>query len=232
MARQLFHFPLCPFSRKVRILLGEQKLEVTLVVEPFWNHRKEFLDLNPAGQVPVLVDDILVDPRKLPVPKVLSNSDAICQYLNEAYYEGVFMKGDVFEKAEIRRLTAWFDEKFFTEVSGPILYEKVFKRYLGGGGPDSGRIRRALIACERHLAYIDKILTDRYWLAGDGYSLADITASAHLSTMDYFGSVRWDPCPMAKEWYSRLKCRPSFKSLLKDRVSGIMPSSSYEDLDF
>lgn len=113
-----------------------------------------------------------------------------------------------------------------------MLFEKVFKRYLGGGGPDSARMRRALSACEQHLAYINTLLIDRYWLVGEGYTLADITAGAHFSTLDYFGSVRWDACPMAKEWYSRIKCRPSFKSLLKDRVSGIAPASSYEDLDF
>ena len=53
---QLFQFPLCPFSRKVRLVLGEKGVAHELVRENPWERRDEFVDLNPAGETPVLVD--------------------------------------------------------------------------------------------------------------------------------------------------------------------------------
>ena len=230
--RQLYHFPLCPFSRKVRVVLGEKKLDATLIYEPIWKRRDEFLKFNPAGQVPVLIENILTDPRKPPNAYVLSHSGAICQYLDEAYPERSLMGDAPFFRAEINRLIGWFDEKFFLEVSGPLLFEKVFKRLIGRGGPDSARIRKALGIIDIHLTYINTLIQDRYWLGGDAFSIADIAAAAHLSTIDYFGNIKWDQYKDAKEWYARLKCRPSFRSLLADRLPGLPPAAIYEDLDF
>src|SRR3546814_19338580 len=62
---QLFQFPLCPFSRKVRLMLGEKGVAHELVRESPWLKRDEFIDMNPAGQTPVLVEDakgtVLID---------------------------------------------------------------------------------------------------------------------------------------------------------------------------
>jgi len=55
--RTLFHLWLHPFSRKVRIALSEKKLGFELKIEKVWERRTEFLALNPAGDVPVLVED-------------------------------------------------------------------------------------------------------------------------------------------------------------------------------
>ena len=54
---QLHQFPLCPFSRKVRLLMGEKGIGYELVREHPWERRDEFVDLNPAGQTPVMVED-------------------------------------------------------------------------------------------------------------------------------------------------------------------------------
>ena len=53
----LYHYPLCPFSRKIRLLLGEQKIGLDLIVERYWENRKEFIKLNPSGEVPILIFD-------------------------------------------------------------------------------------------------------------------------------------------------------------------------------
>ena len=55
--RVLYHLQFSPFSRKVRLGLAEKKLEFELRLEDVWHPREEYLALNPAGQVPVLVDD-------------------------------------------------------------------------------------------------------------------------------------------------------------------------------
>ena len=230
--RQLYHFPFCPFSRKVRVVLGEKKLEATLIVEPIWKRRPEFLKFNPAGQVPVLIENILTDPCKPPTSHILVHSDAICQYLDEAYPERILMGEGPFYRAEVQRIRGWFDEKFFIEVSGPILFERVFKRLSARGGPDSLRIRKSLGLLEEHLAYLEELIKERYWSAGEIFSISDITAASHLSVADYFGNVKWDLYPHVKEWYTRIKCRPSFRGLLKDRLLGITPAEIYESLDF
>jgi len=72
----------------------------------------------------------------------------------------------------------------------------------------------------------------RRWLAGENFSLADITAAAHLSTLDYLGDVPWDNHEPAKEWYARIKSRPSFRPLLADHIPGAPPPKHYADLDF
>ena len=51
----LIHHPLCPRSRYVRLILGEYGIEARLLEERFWERREEFLLLNPAGEIPVLV---------------------------------------------------------------------------------------------------------------------------------------------------------------------------------
>ena len=62
--------------------------------------------------------------------------------------------------------------------------------------------------------------------------MADITAAAHLSIIDYLGDVPWEGYRNAKIWYSKMKSRPSFKDILKDNIKGILPAKHYADLDF
>jgi glutathione S-transferase len=213
-------------------MLGEKKLEATLIQEPFWKRREAFLAMNPAGQIPVLVDNILIDPCKPPQAHIIAHSAAICEYLDEAYVERNFMGSDPLLRAEIRRIAAWFDEKFFMEVSGPLLFERVYKRLLNQGVPDSKNIRRSLDLVYPHMDYLNKLLKERYWLAGEPFSVADFAAAAHLSTLDYFGSINWDLYEHSREWYARIKCRPSFRPLLQDRLPSVPPEEIYENLDF
>ena len=72
----------------------------------------------------------------------------------------------------------------------------------------------------------------RNWLAGDRLTLADITAAAHLSCVDYIGDVPWDGYEDAKTWYARVKSRPSFRAILADAIPGLPPVAAYADLDF
>ncbi|MCE3231046.1 MAG: glutathione S-transferase [Alphaproteobacteria bacterium] len=203
--RTLYHYWLCPFSRKVRLILAEKKLDFELEAERTWERRPEFMDLNPAGKVPVLVDlngTAVVD------------SMAIAEYLEEAYPEHLLIGTGLAHRAEVRRLAAWFDDKFAQEVSVSLVLEKILKRHF------------------EHLTYISWLVDRRKWLAGDEFSLADVTAAAHLSVVDYLGDVPWDKHELAKDWYARIKSRPTFRALLSDRLPGIAPSSHYGDLDF
>lgn len=219
----LHHFWLCPFSRKVRIVLAEKELDFELKFEKFWERRDEFLGLNPAGQVPVLVE---------PDGTALCESGAICEYLDETFSAETLLGADARARAETRRLVAWFDLKFYAEVTQNLVDEKVLKRFMGMGEPSSEAMRAGRQNVGYHLDYIAYLADRRNWLAGDDFSLADIAAAAQLSCVDYLGDVPWDSHGAAKDWYARVKSRPSFRSLLKDSIAGFHPPYHYADLDF
>lgn len=224
--RTLFHYSLCPFSRKVRLVLSEKKLDVSLKNEPVWKKREEFLDLNPAGQVPVLSDTYQEQSF------CLSESQAIVEYLEEAYPETPLLPKNTRARAEIRRLCHYIDDKFYNDVTKKIVYEKTLKRLMGEGGPDSKYLRDGTLNLLPYLDYFSWALEKHHWLGSETLSFADLTLAAHLSCLDYMGNVPWEKYPEIKEWYMRLKSRPSFQPLLADNIAGIMISPTYRDLDF
>ncbi|MBT4879548.1 MAG: glutathione S-transferase family protein [Alphaproteobacteria bacterium] len=229
--RKLYHFSICPFSRKVRLALAEKMQEVELVLERFWDRRPEFLSQNPLAQVPVLVDKVPKDATGSN-EFTIADSNAICEYLDDQYPERPLMGETPRAKAEVRRLVGWFEGKLYSDVTVPILSEKIFKRLTRQGSPEPLRIRQAHDAIHFHMEYIGWLSEQRNWLAGDAFSIADIAAAAQLSSLDYFGDVPWEHHPAAKEWYARIKSRPSFRPLLTDRVGGMSPPSYYANLDF
>ncbi|WP_119460859.1 glutathione S-transferase family protein [Rhodospirillaceae bacterium SYSU D60014] len=221
--RLLYHFALQPFSRKVRIVLREKRLEFDLQDEKPWERRDAFLTLNPAGEVPVLVE---------PDGSALIGSTAICEFLDEVYPDPPMLATTPLARAEIRRLVAWFDVKFYREVTTNLLEEKIFRRLAGLGGPASQALRAGSANIHYHLDYIAWLTDRRTWLAGDDFSLADAAAAAHLSALDYIGDVPWARHAEAKDWYARVKSRPSFRPLLTDQLPGVPPPRHYADLDF
>ena len=219
----LLHLPLDPFSRKIRIVLGEKKITASLAVEPIWERRHEFLSINPAGTVPVFIEDD---------GTTISTSQAIAEYLEETSTEPALIFGTALQRAEIRRLCNWFDVKFNTEVTEYLLGEKIMKRFLGLGEPSSETIRAGYANIDTHLGYIEYLAEQRSWLAGEHFSLADITAASHISCIDYLGDIAWEDYQQAKQWYARIKSRPSFRSLLQDLIPGTQPPAHYKNLDF
>jgi glutathione S-transferase len=221
--RALYHLPLSPYARKVRLVLAEKRLPVELHVEKPWERRPEYLELNPAGTVPTLVEDNGM---------VIPDSAVICEYLDEAYPENPLMGDTIVERVEVRRLTAWFDGKFATEVTQNLLGEKYMRQQARRGNPEPAAIRTGYTALRYHLDYLGWLAENREWLAGQHLSLADFAAAAHLSCLDYIGDVDWRLSKPAKDWYARIKSRPGFRTLLTDRVPGMNPPEHYVDLDF
>ncbi len=219
---RLFHSPLSPFCRKVRLVLAEKKLEVELVEERYWDGRKDFLVMNPAGKVPVLKADRLA----------LSESSAICEYLEEVHPTPPLLPSLPGERAEVRRLNFWFDDKFHTEVTANLLYERINKKITQQGYPDSKNVKNGARNIKFHIDYMGELLEQRRWLAGDTLSLADFSAAAHFSCLDYIRDVDWNRNFAVKEWYAKIKSRPAFRSLLADHIAGFPQPDHYADLDF
>ena len=220
----LHQFPLCPFSRKVRLLMGEKGVGYELVRENPWERRDEFLDLNPSGQTPVLVER----ERKI----TLAYSSAISEYFEETVEASPMISGTAQNRAEIRRLVAWFDEQFFAQVTAPLLHERMEKRLVKRESPDAAMLRTAMKNANVLLDYVDWLLDHRNWLGGAALSLADLSAAAQISVCDYLGGIDWRGHEATKGWYAGLKSRPSFRPLLSERMEVISPPQHYDMVDF
>jgi glutathione S-transferase len=221
MAR-LYHVPLSPFCRKVRLCLAEKRIECELVEERYWERDADFLRRNPGGKVPVLRLDGLT----------MAESGAICEFLEERHPEPPLMPQGAEARYEVRRLVAWFDDKFHHEVTSKLLYERVNKKIMKQGFPDSRNVKDGARAIKFHLDYMAWLLDHRRWLAGDVMTLADFAAAAHLSALDYISDVDWHRSEAVKDWYAKIKSRPAFRGILADQVPGFPPPVHYADLDF
>ncbi len=219
---KLFHVPLSPFCRKVRLSLAEKKIECELIEERYWEKDSDFLRRNPAAKVPVLKIDGMT----------MSESAAICEYLEEVYPDVPLMPKAPEERYEVRRLVGWFDDKFHDEVTSNLVYERVNKKMMKQGYPDSRNVKEGAKAIKFHLDYMAWLLDQRRWLAGDVMTLADFAAAAHLSSLDYISDVDWNRSETVKDWYAKIKSRPAFRSILADQVPGFPPPAHYADLDF
>lgn len=221
--RQLYTIWLSPFARKIIVQMEEKKLPCTLIQERIWERRPAFMAMNPAGQVPVLVESD---------GQVLAHSSAIAEYLEETETAVPLLGQTPYQRAEVRRLIAWFDQKFQLEVTRNLLDEKIFKRLFRQAEPNTAALRAGMQNIHYHLDYIGYLTERRNWLAGETFSLADIAAAAHLSALDYLGDVPWSEHVAAKIWYARVKSRPSFRPILSERVPSLVPVKHYADLDF
>jgi len=219
---RLYHVPLSPFCRKVRLTLAEKRIEVELLEERYWERGPDFLRRNPAGKVPVMRH----------AGRVLSESQAICEYLDETVPTPPLMPRDALARYEVRRLCGWFDDKFHAEVTAKLVHERVTKKITGDGYPDSKNVKAGAQAIRYHMDYLSWLLDQRRWLAGDAMTLADFAAAAHLSCLDYISDVDWPRWPVVKDWYAKIKSRPAFRPLLADQVPGFPPPPHYPDLDF
>lgn len=221
--KTLYHYPLCPFSRKIRLILFEKGIPYGLITQIPWITDPVFLRVNPIGNLPVVVE---ADGH------VLVDHVAISEYLNEIKPTPNLLGETPKGRAEIRRLTNWFDTEFYTEAFRPLVGERVFKALQSAGSPDSGLIRVGRENLKRYLGYADWLCARRSYLGGRNLSVADLGIASHLSILDYLGEIMWDQYPDLKLWYAKIKSRPSFNSLLQDKIVGIIPSSNYANLDF
>jgi glutathione S-transferase len=201
----------------------EKSVEFDPVIELPWQERHEFAVLNPAMTVPVLTEEN---------GTVIAGAYAITEYLEDINPDHSLLGTDPTSRAEVRRISDWFDIKFDKEVTQLLIGEKIMKRFLKRGTPEAAAIRCASHNIKHHLSYIEYLADRNNWLAGDYFSYADISAAAQISCVDYLGDVPWEKYERAKEWYARIKSRPSMRAVLKDSIPGLSPAKHYKNLDF
>jgi len=221
--RKLYHYPICPLSRQIRIILKELNLTFSVIKEDYRLVRPEFLKSNPGGALPVIEEN-----PKLIIPGIYP----IIEYLNEEYPNFHLMSNDILTKVEIRRIFWWLNDKFHKDVTQTLIDEKIIRLTGGSEVPRTEFIRAARSALLKHLTHLNSLLETRSFIAADNVTIADIAASCHISVLDYFGEINWASFPLIHDWYAILKSRPSFRPILQDRIPGFVPPNSYADLDF
>ncbi|MCO6390970.1 glutathione S-transferase family protein [Aliihoeflea aestuarii] len=227
----LFHHPLYAPCRFIRLAFGEYGEDLSLIEEKPWARRREFLQLNPAATLPVLLAE---------ADEPIVGASVIAEYIDETRgalkRDKRLMAENPITRAEIRRLTEWYLVKAENEVTRHLVLERALKPQIpaeqGGGSPNSSAIRAARANIRQHMKYTNWLAGTRNWLAGPRLTYADLAAAASISVLDYMGEIDWSEYGAAREWYTRMKSRPSFRPLLADRIRGLTPASHYADLDF
>lgn len=225
---QLIHYSLCPHSRTARLLLAEYGIDTALAEEKPWEWRAPFLAVNPGGNLPVLLLDNAAICGIYPITEYLLENNI----RSEETKAPELLPDDPIARAETRRMIDWFHNKFYQEVWSYLSYERIENPFVHRKAPNAEAIRAAMANMHNHMAYLSRLLEERYWIGGDYISVADIAAAAHLSCLDFISEITWERSPIVKNWYARVKSRPSFRPLLHDSVPSIVPPPHYTNLDF
>ncbi len=213
--RRLIHLTLSPPSRVARLMLGEKRLSF----DPSASE-------DPHAHLPVFVD---LDGTRC------TGLWAVIDHLEGTYPERALVPEDPAIRAETLRWFDWAMGPLGERATRKILYEKAAQRFTGAptiGAPDMNVVRQGREALKAVLPVIGKAAEANGNLVARDCLLADLAVAAHLSALDYFGEVPWTEYPAAGEWYLRIKSRPSFRSLLADRLPGQPPVANYAELDF
>jgi len=203
--RTLYHFPLDPNCRIIRLMLGEKRLDF-----------REAPPSMPVPDAPVMEIPTLEDVTGAQLPYMM----VIAEYLDESYPEPPLIGRDIIERAETRRLTHYFAVDMGGRVTKPILFEKVQK--------PMARVQLST----KYLGAIEELYEHRNCIAGGSYSLAYIAAVAQISVLDYVDLIEWDRYPVLRRWYARVKSRRAMEAILADRIDGVPPPRHYSNVDF
>ena len=219
----LHHYYLCSSSRYIRLILEEHNITYETQLENFWKPQKDFLKINPAGHLPVLVNE-----DNFPI----IGANSCIEYIKDLELRPKLLVDNYREKAEINRLVHWFDVIFKKEVFDPIIYEKVFSRIVDNISPNSDNIRAAFDNLNFHIQYFNYLLNSKNYFIKDELTYLDFLAAANFSVLDYLGLLNLKSYESMREWYFKIKSRPSFKTLLKDQIVGLNPHENYKNIDF
>ena len=212
--RRLVQLLLSPPSRFARLLIAEKRLSCDCVApEDVAEHLPLFIDLDGTRHQGLW---------------------AIVDHLEGTYPERPLTPEEDWARAESLRLLDWAMGPFLESVTKRIVYERASQRYTGSAAqraPDMLIVRSGREALRASLAALGASAERNGCLASRDCTLGDLAVAAHLSALDYFGEVPWSEFPAVAEWYMRIKSRPSFRTLLGDRMPGQPPVSHYADLD-
>ena len=194
---KLIAAPASPYSRKVRIVLAEKKIDYEMVVDSPGDPATRVPEFNPLGKIPVLVLDD---------DTTLFDSRVIVEYLDNASPVGRLIPEDTRQRIQVRRWEALADG--CTDAAIAIVYEKRRPENLQSAewmARQQGKIDRALKAMSADLG-------TRAWCTGDLYNLADVAVGCALGYLNFrMPDVNWrKPYPNLGKLADKLAKRAPF----------------------
>ncbi len=214
MKRVVYALPSDPHSRFIRLILGELRLPFAL--------KNPSPNADGPQDIPTLHDEN---------GTLVSYASCIAEYLDEVY--GATLIGDdPFVRAQVRQVWRYVEGPVSEHLIDPLLYERMHRRLSGLGAPDSQALLRANRAKPYFFSELERLIERDAWIASPNVTLADLSLAARLSLLDYAGLIDWHAQPILAQYYRRLKSRPAMRPLLLDRLAGMEPSPTYENLDF
>lgn len=201
---KLYDSKMAPNPRRVRIFLAEKGIQVSddqVDLAKAQNRSPEFLKINPMGGVPVLQMDDGTN---------LAESVAICRYFEETHPEPRLMGIDARDKAVVEMWQRRMELNLFSTVAGCFRNTSEFFKGRIPQVPEYGEVCRQ--AAEKAFGMVDGFLADRKFIAGERYTIADITA---LVAVDFAKLIKLRVSPEQKNlarWHEAVSSRPSAKA--------------------
>jgi glutathione S-transferase len=209
MAMKLYDMKQAPNPRRVRMFLAEKGISVPMAevdIQSGANLLPEYLAINPRGVVPTLVLDD---------GSILDESIAICRY-----FEGLQPEPNLFgrDPLETARIDSWqrrmeFEGMFNIAAAFRNAMPAYADRGSPGAGPPTPQIpalaERGLQLARVWMTALDARLGDSPHVAVDRFTVADITAFICIDFAKWVGLRATDDQPNLKDWYARVKARPS-----------------------
>jgi glutathione S-transferase len=202
---KLYEFALAPNPRRVRMFIAEKGITIPteqIDLRTGQNRTPQFLAKNPSGGLPVLeLDD----------GACLAESVAICRYLESLHPEPRLMGTDARDQAFVEMWNRRMELELFTPISRAIqnthpMFKERMKQF-----PDYGEAQRE--AVKARLERMDRELEGRQFVAGDRFTIADITAFAAIEFGSMMGVVKIDPSlERLTRWRESIASRPSAKA--------------------
>ena len=201
---RLFDGGRVPNARRVRIYLSEKGLSIPM--EPVdlgkGEHRSEaFLAKNPLGRVPMLeLDD----------GTILTESIAICRYFEELHPEPPLFGSTTLERAQIEMWNRRMELEIQLPIQDVFIHLNAFWAGRRPQVPEYGRVRQAQLL--ERMAWLNRELADRQYIAGDHYTVADITAQCAFVMGKGTGSKIPDDMTDLTRWFDLVSSRPTARA--------------------
>lgn len=190
-----------PYTRKVRIVLAEKKIEYDFVVESPWTPGNKVADYNPLGKIPVLVLDD---------DTALFDSRVIVEYIDNVTPNNKLFPAPNRERIEVKRWEALADGLCDAAVAA------LLERKRPANEQSADWIDRQLAKVKRALAFMSEELDDKSFCMGTHISMADLALGTALGYLNFrFPEIAWQADhPNLSKLYDKLMQRPAFADTL------------------